>query len=161
MRVCAGSVVQAFAERLWCFRIYLSQLLNEPATECALLRACEAAKRILCRASAATVELKLPSGTLLSVRITRQKLASLLTHLLSLVISQLETLMREVSWSVAELTGVIVCGGTCAIPCVQERLSEFFRREVLTLVSPLCLAPSFAATRGATIRSALACDRGH
>ncbi|MBN4053350.1 molecular chaperone DnaK [Haliea sp. AH-315-K21] len=130
-------------------------LHNDPLALQRLKEAAEKAKIEL--SSAQSTEVNLPYITAdasgpkhLVVKLTRAKLESLVEDLVERTIAPLKIALKDADLSPSEIDDVILVGGQTRMPLVQEKVNEFFGKEVRHDVNP-----DEAVAMGASIQAAV------
>ena len=130
-------------------------LHNDPLALQRLKEAAEKAKIEL--SSAQSTEVNLPYITAdasgpkhLVVKLTRSKLESLVEDLVDRTIAPLKTALKDADLSPSEIDDVILVGGQTRMPLVQQKVNEFFGKEVRHDVNP-----DEAVAMGASIQAAV------
>ena len=122
-----------------------------------LKEAAENAKKEL--SSAAETEINLPFITAdqtgpkhLVKKITRAKFESLIEDLVNETISKIEEVISESGVSKDEIKEIVMVGGSTRVPLVQEKVKNFFGKELNKSVNPDEVVAIGAAIQGAVIK---------
>ncbi len=122
-----------------------------------LKEAAENAKKEL--SSAAETEVNLPFITAdasgpkhLVKKITRAKFESLITDLVDETITKIEEVLKDAGVSKNDIKEIVMVGGSTRVPLVQEKVKNFFGKELNKSVNPDEVVAIGAAIQGAVIK---------
>ena len=122
-----------------------------------LKEAAESAKKEL--SSAAETEVNLPFITAdatgpkhLVKKITRAKFESLIEDLVNETITKIEEVIKESGVSKSDIKEVVMVGGSTRVPLVQEKVKNFFGKELNKSVNPDEVVAIGASIQGAVIK---------
>ena len=114
----------------------------------------EKAKRLLSTSTAASVDIdSLYDGIDFSLSITRARFETLCSDLFRLTIEPLDQAMRDSKLSKAQITDVVLVGGSTRVPKVQELLAAYFGLTVDKLCKSI--NPDEAVAHGAAVQAAV------
>jgi len=118
--------------------------------------AAEAAKKEL--SSATETEINLPFITAdasgpkhLVTKITRAKFESLVADLVESTIKTIESVLKDAGLSKNDVKEVVMVGGSTRVPLVQEKVQEFFGKELNKSVNPDEVVALGAAIQGGVL----------
>ena len=122
-----------------------------------LKEAAENAKKEL--SSATETEVNLPFITAdasgpkhLVKKVTRAKFESLIEDLVDQTITKIEEVLKDVGVSKNDIKEIVMVGGSTRIPMVQEKVKNFFGKELNKSVNPDEVVAVGAAIQGAVIK---------
>ncbi|RUM63042.1 MAG: molecular chaperone DnaK [Sulfurospirillum sp.] len=122
-----------------------------------LKEAAENAKKEL--SSATETEINLPFITAdasgpkhLVKKITRAKFESLIEDLVDETITKIEEVLKDAGVSKSDIKEIVMVGGSTRIPMVQEKVKNFFGKELNKSVNPDEVVAIGAAIQGAVIK---------
>ena len=122
-----------------------------------LKEAAENAKKEL--SSATETEINLPFITAdasgpkhLVKKITRAKFESLIEDLVEQTITKIEEVLKDASVAKGEIKEIVMVGGSTRIPMVQEKVKNFFGKDLNKSVNPDEVVAIGAAIQGAVIK---------
>lgn len=104
-----------------------------------LRTACENAKRSVSSTPVCTLEVEsLLDDADLSVELSREKFESLNDELFTRCINTVTTVLKDACLSIADVTDVVLVGGSTRVPALQERLKALFggRIELCRSINP-------------------------
>jgi len=87
----------------------------------------------------------------LLLKLTRAKLESLVTDLVSKTIEPVKTALNDAKLSTSEISDVILVGGQTRMPLVQEKVKEFFGKDPRKDINPDEAVAAGAAIQGAVL----------
>ncbi len=87
----------------------------------------------------------------LLLKLTRAKLESLVSDLVSKTLKPVETALKDAKVSNSEISDVILVGGQTRMPLVQDKVKEFFGKEPRKDINPDEAVAAGAAIQGAVL----------
>ena len=87
----------------------------------------------------------------LLLKLTRAKLESLVTDLVSKTLEPVKTALNDAKLSTSEISDVILVGGQTRMPLVQEKVKEFFGKDPRKDMNPDEAVAAGAAIQGAVL----------
>ena len=87
----------------------------------------------------------------LLLKLTRAKLESLVTDLVSKTLEPVKTALNDAKLSTSEISDVILVGGQTRMPLVQEKVKEFFGKDPRKDINPDEAVAAGAAIQGAVL----------
>ncbi len=87
----------------------------------------------------------------LLLKLTRAKLESLVSDLVSSTLKPVETALKDAKLSKSDISDVILVGGQTRMPLVQEKVKEFFGKEPRKDINPDEAVAAGAAIQGAVL----------
>ena len=87
----------------------------------------------------------------LVVKLTRAKLESLVSDLVSKTLRPVETALKDAKVSTSDISDVILVGGQTRMPLVQDKVKEFFGKEPRKDINPDEAVAAGAAIQGAVL----------
>ena len=106
-----------------------------PQDKRAVLVAARAAKEKLSATDHATLACPLADGEL-TVRVSREQFAALAAPLVARTLQGVRKVLRDAKIDKAEVSGVVMVGGSTRMPMVQSAVGEFFGQTPLTNLNP-------------------------
>jgi len=128
--------------------------IDAPATRQALRLLTERIKIRLSEQPQADVELDLDSGRFYRRTIQRAEFEAAIAELIERTLTLFAQALRDAELTPAELTRVILVGGSTRIPLVRRRMAEFCGREPYTALNPEEVVAEGAAIQAAILAGA-------
>ena len=101
-----------------------------------LMRAACDAKEALTDSNKACLEIELDEGTSWKGELTREQFNKIVDPLVQKSILPCRRALRDAGVAAAEVQAVVMVGGSTRVPCVREKVAEFFAREPLVDIDP-------------------------
>ena len=101
-----------------------------------LLRDACAAKEMLTDADSAALKIELMDGSHWEGVLTRAQLNELIDPLISQTLSPCRRALRDAGLKVADISEVVMVGGSTRVPRVRERVGDYFKRPPLVDIDP-------------------------
>jgi len=101
-----------------------------------LMRDARLAKESLTLTTVTTLNVDLGGGKKWQGELTRQQLNGLIDSLIDRTLAPCKRALRDADIEAADISGVVLVGGTTRIPRVREKVSTFFGREPLADIDP-------------------------
>jgi L1 cell adhesion molecule like protein len=133
-------------------RKYKKDLKRNPRALRRLRTACERAKRTLSASSDASIEVdSLMDGIDYYTKITRARFEELCGDLFRSTLEPVEKALRDAKLDKAQISDVVLVGGSTRIPKIQKLLSDFFNGKDLNK----SINPDEAVAYGAAVQAAI------
>ncbi|MCV2216168.1 Fe-S protein assembly chaperone HscA [Thauera sp. Sel9] len=94
------------------------------------------AKELLTSCEEAPVHLRLGSGELVDLVLTRDEFADMTRHLVQKTLTPVRKALRDAGLTPDEIKGVVMVGGATRMPHIQRAVAAFFGQEPLTNLDP-------------------------
>ena len=126
-----------FDHRLFC-SILERAAIDPPSLEDArrLQMKAREAKELLTSCEEAPIHVRLSSGELVDIVITREDFAEMTRHLVQKTLTPVRKALRDAGLAPDEVKGVVMVGGATRMPHIQRAVATFFGQEPLTNLDP-------------------------
>ncbi|MBP6727318.1 MAG: Fe-S protein assembly chaperone HscA, partial [Thauera sp.] len=126
-----------FDHRLFC-SILERAAIDPPSLEDArrLQMKAREAKELLTSCEEAPIHVRLSSGELVDIVITRDDFAEMTRHLVQKTLTPVRKALRDAGLASDEVKGVVMVGGATRMPHIQRAVATFFGQEPLTNLDP-------------------------
>jgi molecular chaperone HscA len=93
-------------------------------------------KELLTSCEEAPIHLRLGSGELVDLLVTRDEFADMTRHLVQKTLAPVRKALRDAGLTPEEIKGVVMVGGATRMPHIQRAVAAFFGQEPLTNLDP-------------------------
>lgn len=94
------------------------------------------AKELLTSCEEAPIHVKLGSGEVVDLVVTRDQFAEMTRHLVQKTLGPVRKALRDAGLAPEEIKGVVMVGGATRMPHIQRAVAEYFGQEPLTNLDP-------------------------
>lgn len=94
------------------------------------------AKELLTSCEEAPIHVKLGSGEVVDLVVTRDQFAEMTRHLVQKTLGPVRKALRDAGLAPEDIKGVVMVGGATRMPHIQRAVAEYFGQEPLTNLDP-------------------------
>lgn len=126
-----------FDHRLFCW-ILDQAAIDPPSSEDGRRLQIKAreAKELLTSCEEAPIHVKLGSGEVVDLVVTRDQFAEMTRHLVQKTLGPVRKALRDAGLAPEDIKGVVMVGGATRMPHIQRAVAEYFGQEPLTNLDP-------------------------